>query len=52
MAPIPRTQYGVKLTGKGGVEVLDYRQDLPIPDLKEGEVLIKTEYSGVNYIDT
>ncbi len=36
----------------GGVEVLKYRTDLPVPELKEGEVLVENEIIGVNFIDT
>lgn len=37
---------------EGGVEVLEYRDDLPLPTLQPGEILIKNEFAGVNYIDT
>ncbi len=37
---------------EGGVEVLDYREDFPMPELKPGEILIENVYAGVNYIDT
>jgi NADPH2:quinone reductase len=43
---------GVQFVRTGGVEVLDYRTDLPVPELKEGEVLVKNQYAGVNFIDT
>lgn len=43
---------GVLVEKTGGVEVLDYRIDLPVPKPGEGEVLVKNEFSGINYIDT
>ncbi|KAI9770530.1 MAG: NADPH:quinone reductase [Geoglossum simile] len=43
---------GVVIEKTGGVEVLEFRTDLPVPEPKEGEVLVKNEYIGVNYIDT
>lgn len=49
---IPQTMKGVLIEKTGGVEVLDYRTDLPVPVPKEGEVLVKNEFVGVNYIDT
>ncbi|EEH06617.1 quinone oxidoreductase [Histoplasma capsulatum G186AR] len=49
---IPATQKGVLVSKLGGPEVLEYRTDLPVPTPKEGEVLIKNNLSGVNYIDT
>jgi len=36
----------------GGTEVLQYKTDVPVPEPKAGEVLIKNEYIGINYIDT
>ena len=42
----------VTISKTGGVEVLDYRTDVPVPELGEGQVLVKNEYIGVNYIDT
>ena len=52
MAPIPKTMKGVIIEKAGGVEVLEYRTNLPVPTPKEGEVLVKNELIGVNYIDT
>ena len=36
----------------GGREVLEYNTDVAVPEPKEGEVLIKNEFIGVNFIDT
>ncbi|KAF2428947.1 NAD(P)-binding protein [Tothia fuscella] len=52
MAPIPKTMKGVTIEKTGGVEVLQYKTDLPMPTVKEGQVLVKNELSGINYIDT
>ena len=49
---IPKTMSGVVITQPGGVDVLAYKTDLPVPEIKEGEILVKNEYIGVNYIDT
>ena len=49
---IPKTMKGVVIEKTGGVEVLQYRTDLPVPTLKDGEILVKNEFIGVNYIDT
>lgn len=51
-ASIPKTMAGIVIEKTGGTEVLQYKTDLPVPVPKEGEVLIKNEYIGVNYIDT
>lgn len=52
MASIPKTMSGIVIEQVGGPEVLKWKTDLPVPELKEGEVLVKNEYVGVNYIDT
>ncbi|KAK1566066.1 zinc-binding dehydrogenase [Colletotrichum navitas] len=52
MAPIPQTMNGVQISRTGGVEVLEYRTDLPVPALAEGQVLVRNAYAGVNFIDT
>ncbi len=49
---IPKTMKGVLVEKTGGVEVLEYKTDLPVPTPKEGEVLVKNDFIGVNYIDT
>ena len=48
---IPGTMRGVVLTGFGGFDCLDYRIDLPVPQLGPGEVLIKIGAAGVNNTD-
>lgn len=42
---------GVVLTGHGGLEMLQYKTDLPVPGPKEGEVLIRVGASAVNNTD-
>jgi hypothetical protein len=49
---IPKTMKGVIVEKTGGVEVLEYKTDLPVPSPKEGEVLVKNDFIGINYIDT
>jgi NADPH2:quinone reductase len=49
---IPQTQEGVVINQTGGTEVLEYKTDLAVPSPKEGQVLVKNEYTGINYIDT
>jgi NADPH2:quinone reductase len=43
---------GVWIEKTGGTEVLQYKTDIPVPEPKEGQVLVKNEYIGINYIDT
>jgi NADPH:quinone reductase len=48
---VPKTMKGVIIEKTGGTDVLQYKTDLPVPEPKEGEVLVKNEFIGVNYID-
>jgi len=52
MASIPQTMKGVIIEKTGGVEVLQHKTDLPIPKPEAGEVLVKNDFVGVNFIDT
>ncbi|KAI2640578.1 NAD(P)-binding protein [Hypomontagnella submonticulosa] len=52
MASVPSTMKGVIIDKTGGTEVLQYKTDLPVPALVEGQVLVKNDYLGVNFIDT
>ena len=52
MTSIPSTMKGVIIEKTGGPEVLQSKTDLPVPELADGQVLIKNDYIGVNYIDT
>lgn len=36
----------------GGPEALRYTEDHPVPKLKDTAVLVRTKYSGVNFLDT
>ncbi|EOA86905.1 uncharacterized protein SETTUDRAFT_89567 [Exserohilum turcica Et28A] len=51
MASLPKTMKAVYIEKTGGTEVLQYK-DVPVPEPKEGEVLVKNEFIGINYIDT
>ena len=52
MPPIPKTMSGILIEENGGVDVLQWKTDLPVPELKEGEILVRNEFIGVNFIDT
>ena len=45
------TMIGVYLTGYGGLDKLDYRDDIPLPNPSEGEVLIQVMAAGINNTD-
>lgn len=48
---IPETMKGVWLTGHGGLEKLEVRQDIPVPVPGPGEVLVRVGAAGVNNTD-
>jgi len=51
MMNIPKTMKGVQLTGHGGPEMLQYRDDIPVPTPTSNEVLIRVSAAGVNNTD-
>ncbi len=52
MAPIPKAMSGILIEETGGIDVLKWKTDIPVPELKDGEILVRNEFIGVNYIDT
>lgn len=52
MASLPKTMKAVYIEKTGETDVLQYKTDVPVPELKDGEVLVKNEFIGINYIDT
>ncbi|NIA71574.1 zinc-binding dehydrogenase [Pelagibius litoralis] len=48
---IPDKMYGVVLTGHGGLEKLEWREDVDVPRPGEGEVLLRVLASSVNNTD-
>lgn len=48
---VPPIMTAVQLVGHGGIETLHYREDVPTPKPRSGEVLIKIAAAGVNNTD-
>jgi NADPH:quinone reductase-like Zn-dependent oxidoreductase len=48
---LPNTMSAVLLTGHGGLDRLEYREDVPVPRPGRGEVLIRVRASAVNNTD-
>ncbi|GAB0136424.1 hypothetical protein EsDP_00004725 [Epichloe bromicola] len=51
MAPVPQTMKAIQMTQTGGPEVLQLK-DVPVPSPSAGQVLVKNDFTGVNFIDT
>ncbi|KAG2025617.1 hypothetical protein GB937_002873 [Aspergillus fischeri] len=49
---IPTAMKAVLVEKTGGPEVLDFKTDYPVPAPQEGQLLVKNNISGINYIDT
>ncbi|TAW47858.1 alcohol dehydrogenase [Rhizobium ruizarguesonis] len=48
---IPKIMTGVVLVGHGGFDKMEYRDDLPVPELAAEEVLIRVAAAGINNTD-
>jgi len=48
---IPSTMYGVVLTGHGGPEMLEFRDNLEVPLPGPNDVIIRVNAAGVNNTD-
>ena len=51
MAAVPERMRAVLLTGNGGFDCLALRDDVPVPEPKPGEMLIRVAAAGVNNTD-
>jgi NADPH:quinone reductase-like Zn-dependent oxidoreductase len=48
---IPRTMQAILLKGHGGLEQLEFRDDVPVPEPAAGEVLVQVGAAAVNNTD-
>jgi NADPH:quinone reductase-like Zn-dependent oxidoreductase len=48
---VPDTMQAVVLTGHGGLEMLAFRDDVPVPDPGAGDVLVRVDACGLNNTD-
>jgi NADPH:quinone reductase len=51
MAPIPGTMKAIQIVANGGPEVVK-ENTVPVPQLGEGQLLVRNTFAGVNFIDT
>uniref|UniRef100_A0A060TAN2 Probable quinone oxidoreductase n=1 Tax=Blastobotrys adeninivorans TaxID=409370 RepID=A0A060TAN2_BLAAD len=47
---IPTTHYAIRIHKTGGPEVIQY-EEVPVPQIGDNEILVKSEYAGVNFIE-
>lgn len=52
MASVPSTMKAVLMSKTGGTDVLEYETNVPVPTPIDGDVLVKNDLIGINYIDT
>ncbi|KAI1875330.1 hypothetical protein JX265_004388 [Neoarthrinium moseri] len=52
MASVPKAMGGILIEKTGDSSVLQWKTDIPVPELADGQILVKNEWVGVNYIDT
>ncbi|KAI1828040.1 hypothetical protein F4861DRAFT_240333 [Xylaria intraflava] len=52
MSSVPSTMKGIHIAKTGGVEVLEHKTDIPVPTPTDGNILVKNDFIGVNFIDT
>lgn len=48
---VPETMRAMVLTGHGGPEKLEYREDWPVPKVDPDDVLIRVAACGMNNTD-
>lgn len=48
---VPTTQKGWAYTEYGSREVLEFAEDIPVPELKADEVLVKVQAAALNPVD-
>lgn len=49
---LPTTQRAIQISRTGGPDVLEYHTSLPVPTPGPGQVLVKNNLCGINFIDT
>jgi NADPH:quinone reductase len=52
MSSLPSTMKAVVLTEAGGTDKLKYSESEPLPKLGDGQILVKNNIAGINFIDT
>jgi len=52
MSTLPETMKAAVVREVGDADVLKVESDFPVPKMGPGQVIVKNEYAGINFIDT
>ena len=52
MSTVPKTMKAAVVRETGPADALLVENDYPVPEMKDGQVLVKNEFAGINFIDT
>ena len=52
MSSVPATMKAAVVRETGPAEALKVEKDFPVPEMKDGQVLVNNEFAGINFIDT
>jgi regulator of RNase E activity RraA len=52
MSSVPATMKAAVVRETGPAEALVVEKDFPVPEMKDGQVLVNNEFAGINFIDT
>jgi len=52
MSTVPKTMKAAVIRETGPAENMLVESDYPVPELKDGQVLVNNEFAGINFIDT
>jgi len=52
MSTVPKTMKAAVVREVGAAEALKIETDFPVPEIKDGQVLVKNDFAGINFIDT
>jgi len=52
MSSVPSTMKAAVIRETGPASVMKVETDYPVPEIVDGQVLVKNEYAGINFIDT
>ena len=52
MSSVPATMKAAVVRETGPADALLVEKDFPVPEMKDGQVLVNNEFAGINFIDT